>query len=147
MAEASGNKISGVRFPNLYLWLVFLSALDVALTRVILYFGGIEVNPLAQWVIDQGGQMGMCLFKFAIVVFVILVCEYTARLNFGSARRLALAGCIISAFPVVWSCGLIVEMIVTFQPGTESIYPNDLDRIIELRGEPVFDRGSSSPAP
>ena len=96
MAGSTVKFSSAVQFPNLYLWLVFLSALDVALTRVILYFGGVEVNPLAQWIIDEGGQMGMSLFKFAIVVVVILICEYTARLDRRTAFRLAFTGCIIS---------------------------------------------------
>ena len=65
MGDREKRKIMGVRFPNLYLWLVFLSALDVVLTRVILYFGGTEVNPVADWVIVQWGQMGLSLFKFA----------------------------------------------------------------------------------
>ncbi len=109
----------GVRFPNLYLYLVFLSALDVVLTRVILYFGGTEVNPLADWIIDQWGQMGMSIFKFGIVAFVIIICEYTARMDIRMAFRLALAGCLISAVPVIWSIGLVIHMIITFDPSAE----------------------------
>ncbi|MBG84451.1 MAG: hypothetical protein CMJ40_07900 [Phycisphaerae bacterium] len=119
MVDAKKSMVKGVRFPNLYLWLTFLSALDVVLTRVILYFGGTEVNPLADWIIDQWGQMGMSLFKFAIVAFVIIICEYTARMDMKMAFRLALAGCIISALPVLWSTGLIIELILTFDPTAE----------------------------
>lgn len=119
MPDAKMSKVRGVRFPNLYLWLIFLSALDVVLTRVILYFGGTEVNPLADWIIDQWGQMGMSLFKFGIVAFVIIICEYTARMDMKMAFRLALIGCIISAMPVLWSTGLIIQMILTFDPTAE----------------------------
>ena len=119
MVDAKKSQVMGVRFPNLYLWLIFLSALDVVLTRVILYFGGTEVNPLADWIIDQWGQMGMSLFKFGIVAFVIIICEYTARMDMKMAFRLALIGCIISALPVVWSTGLIIQMIMTFDPLAE----------------------------
>ena len=119
MVDTKKRKIIGVRFPNLYLWLVFLSALDVVLTRVILYFGGTEVNPLADWIIINWGQMGMSLFKFGIVAFVISICEYTARLDQRMAFRLALAGCIISALPVIWSSGLVIHMILTFDPTSE----------------------------
>jgi len=137
MIDRERKKIIGVHFPNLYLWLVFLSALDVVLTRVILYFGGVEVNPLADLVIKHGGQMGMSVFKFTIVAFVIIVCEYAARLDVKTAKRLAVAGCLITAIPVVWSSCLVIEMIVTFQPGMEPEYPHGLDD--------VFDRKSGLP--
>ena len=130
--KPSGRRI-GVHFPNLYLWLVFLSALDVVMTRIILYFGGIEVNPVAKWVIEIGGQMGMSLFKFFIVAFVILVCEYAATLDVKTAKKLAIAGCCITALPVLWSSGLVMEMILTYQPGTEEVYPHGLDQIFEHR--------------
>ena len=129
--ETSSKKVMGVRFPNLYLWLVFLSALDVVLTRVILYFNGTELNPLAAWIIDRGGQLGMSIFKFVIVAFVIIICEYTATVNSRTARRLALAGCLITAIPVVWSSYLLLELIWTFEPGTETTYPGDFDVIFE----------------
>tara|TARA_Y100000589_G_scaffold229799_1_gene217209 strand:- start:164 stop:598 length:435 start_codon:yes stop_codon:yes gene_type:complete len=129
--EQKSGKVMGVYFPNLYLWLVFLSALDVVLTRVILYFNGTELNPLAAWIIERGGQLGMSLFKFVIVAFVIIICEYTASINRKTARRLALAGCLITAVPVVWSSYLLLELIMTFEPGTETTYPGDLDVIFE----------------
>lgn len=123
----------GVHFPNLYLWLVFLSALDVVLTRVILYFNGTELNPLAAWIIARGGQLGMSLFKFAIVAFVIIICEYTARVDTKMSRRLALAGCVITAVPVIWSSYLLFSLIMSFEPGVEPEYPGNLDVIFENR--------------
>lgn len=131
MTESKRRKIIGVHFPNLYLWLVFLSALDVVLTRVILYFDGKELNPIAGWIIARGGQLGMSLFKFAIVVFVILICEYTAKMDRKMSRRLALAGCLITAIPVIWSSGLLLELILSFEPGTEPTYPGGFDDIFE----------------
>lgn len=145
MGKTEPRQLIGVHFPNLYLWLVFLSALDVVLTRVILYFGGQEVNPLADRVIAWGGQMGMSLFKFSIVAFVILICEYTARLDLKMARRLALVGCIITALPVIWSSGLITELILDFQPGTEPEYPLGLDEVFENKQSPPSRPNLSDP--
>ncbi|MDG2422687.1 MAG: DUF5658 family protein [Phycisphaerales bacterium] len=136
--ESNSQKVMGVHFPNLYLWLVFLSALDVVLTRVILFFNGTELNPLAAWIIDRGGQLGMSIFKFVIVTFVIIICEYTVRADPKMARRLALAGCLITAVPVVWSSFLLIELITTFEPGVEPTYPGNLDIIFEQQ-----DAGSS----
>lgn len=131
MSRSNSRKIMGVHFPNLYLWLVFLSALDVVLTRVILYFNGTELNPLAGWIIARGGQLGMSLFKFAIVAFVIIICEYTARVDTKMSKRLALAGCIITAVPVIWSSFLLISLILSFESGAESEYPGNLDVIFD----------------
>lgn len=99
-----------VLFPDRYLWLVFLSALDLMLTRVILFLGGTEVNPLAEQVIVHWGMPGLSMFKFAIVAFVILACEYVGRISRQQGRRLAIIGVCIAAFPVVWSSWLLMGM-------------------------------------
>ncbi len=38
-------------FQNAYVWIVFLSSMDVMLTYVILRSGGVEVIPIAMYVI------------------------------------------------------------------------------------------------
>ena len=106
-----------VRHPNLYMWLIFVSALDVILTRVILFFGGTEVNPIADFILDQWGRLGMSIFKFIIVGFVIVACEFIARRKPRTSRRLAIASIIISMAPVVWSCMIITSLIL--DPPTE----------------------------
>ncbi|MEE3001877.1 MAG: DUF5658 family protein [Planctomycetota bacterium] len=101
-----------VRHPNLYLWLIFVSALDVILTRVVLFFGGKEINPVADFVLLNWGRLGMSLFKFMIIGFVIIVCEYLATRNATVSRRLAIVSIMISLVPVVWSCIIIIMLIL-----------------------------------
>ncbi len=101
-----------VRHPNLYLWLLFVAVLDVIFTRVVLFFGGKEINPVADFVIDNWGRFGMALFKMAITAFVIVVCEFIATRSIRISRRLALASILISAVPVVWSCIIIITLIL-----------------------------------
>ena len=117
-----------VLFPDRYLWLVFLSALDVMLTRVILFLGGNEVNPLAEMVIFRWGMPGLSLFKFVIVAFVIGACEYVGRSSRSKGRMLAIIGVCIAAFPVLWSSFLLLEM--AMEGGAhEMLVPRDPFRI------------------
>ena len=101
-----------VRHPNLYLWLIFVSALDVILTRVVLFFGGKEINPVADYVLLHWGRLGMSLFKFLIIGFVIIVCEYIATRSTRVSRRLAITSILISLVPVTWSCIIIIMLIL-----------------------------------
>ena len=101
-----------VRHPNLYLWLIFVSALDVILTRVVLFFGGKEINPVADYVLLHWGRLGMSLFKFLIIGFVIIVCEYIATRSARVSRRLAITSILISLVPVTWSCIIIIMLIL-----------------------------------
>jgi hypothetical protein len=117
-----------VLFPDRYLWLVFLSALDLMLTRVILFLGGAEVNPLAERVIAQWGMPGLSMFKFMIVAFVIVACEYVGRISLAQGRRLAIIGVCIAAFPVVWSSWLLLTMAMA-GGAHEMLIPRDPFRI------------------
>jgi hypothetical protein len=98
--------------PNLYMWLVFVSALDVIMTRVILFFGGTEINPIADFIINNWGRLGMSIFKFIIVAFVIIVCEFISRRNMIASRRLAITSIAISMVPVCWSCLIMASIII-----------------------------------
>lgn len=117
-----------VLFPDRYLWLVFLSALDLMLTRVILFLGGAEVNPLAERVIAQWGMPGLSMFKFMIVAFVIVACEYVGRISRTQGRWLAIIGVCIAAFPVVWSSWLLLSMAMA-GGAHEMLIPRDPFRI------------------
>ena len=96
-------------FQELYIWLVFVSSLDIMLTWVILRNGGEEVNPVAKLVIDAWGLNGAILFKFALVTFVIVSCEVVSRVRPRTAHGLIWFGVLISAFPPVWSIYLLIQ--------------------------------------
>ena len=98
-------------FPRRYVWFVLLSTLDVVLTFVILLLDGREVNGIADWVLKRYGIGGMALFKFALVVFVVLLCEYLGRKNEHAARRLAEWAIALTCVPVA----VAVAMLLTHQ--------------------------------
>ena len=97
-----------MQYPNAYAWLVFFSAMDVMLTWMILDpFGGEEVNPVADYIIESWGWFGASAFKFALTLFAILMCEFVGRLRKPAGRRLSAIMVIISAIPVTWSLLLL----------------------------------------
>lgn len=112
---------SAVLYPNLYLWLIFVAALDVILTRVILFFGGTEVNPVADWILDEFGRIGMSVFKFIIVTIVIVCCEIVGRQKYRTGRNLAFTAILISCLPVIWSSMIIFSLIMDPPTGQELI--------------------------
>ena len=97
-----------MRYQNAYLWFILVSSLDIILTWVILRKGGVEVNPIAEQVIDSWGLPGAIGFKFALMLFVIISCEIVGRTRDALARKLIILGILISSFPVVWSLTLLL---------------------------------------
>ncbi|MEM6392102.1 MAG: DUF5658 family protein [Planctomycetota bacterium] len=100
-----------VCFPHAYTWIVFLSAMDVLFTKVVLALGGREVNPVAETVINGYGLPGTLLFKFTLVVGFLLICEYVGRQSESTGRFMSRTGLVIAAFPIVWSSLLLASVI------------------------------------
>lgn len=87
-------------YPNVYVWYVFLASLDLMLTWIVLHLDGFELNPLADRVIQYGGLPATAVYKFALVVVVILVCEIVGRHSDRIGRRLAEWAVAVTAVPV-----------------------------------------------
>lgn len=100
-------EIPEMRYQEQYVWLIFVSSLDIMLTWQILRSGGEEVNPVAKLVIDMWGLGGAVAFKFALMLFVIVSCEVVGRVRDKVARRLIYFAIAISAFPPIWSIFLM----------------------------------------
>ena len=95
-------------YPNAYVWLVFVSAMDVMLTWRILEAGGTEVNPIARAVIEPWGLGGAIAFKFGLILFVIGVTELAGRQRDRLGRFLAYLAVGLSAAPVAYSLALLL---------------------------------------
>jgi len=122
-----------VLYPNAYVWFVFLAALDIMCTYMIMHPAlfhhpsretigpanppsalhaeprGRELNPLAAGIIDQYGVPGKVVYKFSLVILVIVICEIVGRVKFASGKRLAEWAVALTAIPVVVA---IVQMAV-----------------------------------
>ncbi|RMF83910.1 MAG: hypothetical protein D6744_03945 [Planctomycetota bacterium] len=116
-------------YPNVYVWFVFVAALDVMCTYVILHPvlfpaplppaatpespdldahllsaaepRGQEVNALAAWVIEHGGMPGTVGYKFSLVLLIVLICEIVGRRRYRLGRRLAEWSVAITTIPVI----------------------------------------------
>lgn len=98
-----------MHYPNSYAWLLLLSSMDIMLTWVILLFGGGEVNPIARWIIDHYNLLGMIVYKFALIVFFILICEVVGTLRHSTGWLLSKVSVMIACVPVVWAMYLLAR--------------------------------------
>jgi len=100
-----------MRYQNAYVWLVFVSVLDLLLTMFVLYlWGGYEVNPIAAAIIDHMGFHWAVAFKFGLVVLVIVICEILGRRHDPTGRKLATASVVISALPVAYTFAVLFHI-------------------------------------
>lgn len=97
-----------VLYPDLYVWFVFLSALDVMMTWVVLWFGGREVNGLADAILARFGLAGMVAYKFALVALVIGVAEIVGPRSPKAGRFVAWAGVVVSCVPLLVAFSLLL---------------------------------------
>ncbi len=104
-AQDGALHVAHVLFPQVYVWYVFLAALDILFTYLILHpiFGdrGAELNLLAAWVIHRAGLPGMVVYKFGLVLFVVTICEFVGRRRPNLGRRLAEWCVAISTIPIL----------------------------------------------
>jgi hypothetical protein len=97
-----------MRYQNAYVWLVFVSVLDVFLTMLVLYvWEGHEVNPIAAAVIMHMGFDWTIVFKLALILLVIVICEVVGRRRDELGRALSTMAVVISAFPVAYTFALL----------------------------------------
>jgi hypothetical protein len=99
---------SHVRYPNEYVWFVFVSALDLMLTWIVLHFGGREANGIANTILQRFGLVGFVVFKFGLVILVISLCEVIGRHNDRAARRIASFAVVVTCLPVILSLVLLL---------------------------------------
>lgn len=107
-----------MQFPSAYLWFILLSSIDIMMTWLILALGGQELNVLAQAVIQHFGLVGMILFKFALVLFVIIMCEIIGRKEHPTAKKLILISIIITCIPIVTQFKILTALSYQRNPAT-----------------------------
>jgi hypothetical protein len=88
-------------YPNAYALYILLSSLDIIITWTILRAGGQELNVVADWVIQNYDRVGVVVYKFLLLVIVVLICETVGRRNRALGQKLAYWAVALTAFPVI----------------------------------------------
>jgi heme/copper-type cytochrome/quinol oxidase subunit 3 len=97
-----------VRYPNGYVWLVFVATLDVFFTYIVLRLGGREVNPVAAHVISHWDVPGMVTFKLCLITLAIVIAEEVGRRDDRLGRRFVGYAIALSLAPVTLAILLLL---------------------------------------
>lgn len=81
---------------------ILVNFADLVLTAITFFYGGAEVNLLARSVLERFGLRGMVVFKFTLVTFVILVCQYVYHSHPKTARGVLIFGSVAYGFLIVY---------------------------------------------
>ena len=100
--------IPHVRYPVEYVCLIFVSMMDIIMTRAVIAAGGYEANPIAASALNYGGLWVLITFKFGLTAFVISSCEFIGSREDRKGRWLSRLGVVISGFPSVWAVYLLM---------------------------------------
>jgi hypothetical protein len=106
-AKLPPRRSIGVLYPTQYVWFVFFSAMDVMMTWIVLWHGGREVNHWANTILQRWGLTGLVIFKFALVIVIILICEAVGHRHRAAGKKLATAAIAITCLPVALSFVLL----------------------------------------
>lgn len=96
-----------VNMGDEYAGFVLLNLFDLCLTSAIFQRGGHEVNPIGYYVLLHHGLAGYILFKFALVMTIVLACERLHAIRPRAARGLMNGGNLVYLGIVLWECVLI----------------------------------------
>lgn len=84
-----------------------VSALDLFMTCFLLSYGNFyETNPLADWMFQTSGVLGLVLYKFSIISIAIAVLLTLASENIKVAKKIISFAIVITALVVVYSAYL-----------------------------------------
>ncbi|MBL8889577.1 MAG: hypothetical protein JNL67_06335 [Planctomycetaceae bacterium] len=119
MDQESGQETTKTGFQRLFLgelplqnettWFIFANCLDVFMTYILIRFGAIESNPVANYFLEHYGFAVMIYYKMGIVAFVCVVTQLVALKNLPKARWLMRLGILIVGVVVVYSAALFAR--------------------------------------
>jgi hypothetical protein len=89
---------------------LLLNVFDLFLTGWIFRHKGMEANGLAAFIqthFGDRGDLAFAIYKFLMVLFIIIVCEVIATRSVLKARIIMLLGCTVYCVVVLYECYLI----------------------------------------
>jgi hypothetical protein len=100
-----------ILYPKTYAAFLFVAAMDVICTWVVLALGGRELNAFANMLLQRWDVHGLLALKFSVCVMVLITCEFIGRRRPATAVRLAIAAIVLNIFPVVVGTGQVVRFL------------------------------------
>ena len=97
-----------------YLGFLLLNLFDLFLTGYIFRFSGQEANGIPAFVLHHFGLRGFAIFKFVMVVMIIVLCEVINKHSFIHAQQVILGACALYVVVVLYEIYLIVTY--TYHP-------------------------------
>lgn len=96
-----------------YLAFTLLNLFDLFLTGYIFNHGGMEANGAAAYIYLHFKGIGFTVYKFLLVLVVILACEGIAQRSVRKARLVVTFGCLIYVFLVLYESAQIFTHITS----------------------------------
>ncbi len=90
-----------------YLGFLLLNLFDLFLTGYIIRHHGLEANGLPAWILSKYHGQGFAVYKFFLVLVVVLACEGISLKSLRKARFIVTLGCLLYLAVVFWECFLI----------------------------------------
>lgn len=98
-------------------WFVLVSVLDIVLTFLILRYSAegrtrsvlVEGNPVARWILQTTGFVGMAVFKLLITTMVCVIAEFVGAKKPDWGIGLLRLGTIVVGGVVVYSVMLLTD--------------------------------------
>lgn len=90
-------------------WFILANCLDVFMTYILIRFGAIESNPVANYFLQTYGFAVMIYYKMAVVAFVCVITQVVAWKNLRKAQWLMRVGILIVGLVVVYSSVLFAR--------------------------------------
>lgn len=103
------NSLRWVKWPEVWLFLIF-SVADISLTYVLIgYYGHAEGNPVARYFVDGWGLKGMIWFKLSLAGIMLGATHMVVPHRPVTARAVVRLGLLAAAGVVVYSVALLVR--------------------------------------
>ena len=78
-----------------YMAFLLLNLFDLFLTGYIFRNHGLEANGAARFILQKYGLAGLPIYKFVLVIILIMACEGIAMRSIRMAKFIMTAGCVV----------------------------------------------------
>ena len=93
-------------------YFILVNVLDIFMTYILLRFGAIEANPIANFFLERFGFNGMIFFKLAVTAGVCVIAQIIALKSIAKARAVLALGTVLVGLVVAYSAYLFITKVL-----------------------------------